>query len=60
MWHCCIIEVTLLLISFEILSTIKMKFGQILVYLKTNISNVFWLNAGDWKLLPDPFLILMK
>ena len=37
-----------------------MKFGQILVYLKTNISNVFWLNAGDWKLLPDPFLILMK
>ena len=42
------------------LSTIKMKFGQILVCCMTNISNCFWLNAGDWELVPDPFIILLK
>ena len=21
---------------------------------------MLWLNAGDWKLVPDPFMILMK
>ena len=45
---------------FWILSTVKMKFGQILVCLIINISNMYWLNAGDWKLVPGPFIILMK
>ena len=29
-----------------------------LVYLITNI--YFWLNAGNWKLVPGTFMILMK
>ena len=37
-----------------------MKLGQILVCCMTNISNMFWLNAGDWKLVPGPFIILLK
>ena len=37
-----------------------MRFGQILVYLITNISNIFWLKAEDWKLVPGSFMILMK
>ena len=38
----------LLCLFFGILSTIKMKFGQILVYYKTNISNMFV--AQCWRL----------
>ena len=26
----------------------------------TNISNMFWLNAGDWKLPPGFFMVLLK
>ena len=37
-----------------------MKFGRILVYLTINISNLFLAQSGDWKLVPDPFMILMK
>ena len=39
-----------------------MKFGQIVVYLIYNkhFYYVFWLSVGDWKLVPDPFMILMK
>ena len=43
-----------------ILTTIKMKFGQILVCCMTNIQLSFWLDAGDWKLVPGPFMILLK
>ena len=32
-----------------------MKFGQILVCCMAHISNMFWLNAGDWKLAPGSF-----
>ena len=46
---------------FWILSTIKMKFGRVLLCYMTNISNMcFWLNAEDWKLVPSSFLILLK
>ena len=38
-------EVTLTLISFKPLNTIKMKFGQILVYCMINISNMFLANC---------------
>ena len=37
-----------------------MKLGQILVCCTTNMSNMFLLNAGDWKLVPAPFMILLK
>ena len=37
-----------------------MKFGHILVYLIANIFNMSQLNDGDWKLVPGPFMILMK
>ena len=37
-----------------------MKFGQILVCSRISISNIFWLNAGDLKLVPVPFMILLK
>ena len=37
-----------------------MNFGQILVCCMTSISNVLWLDAGDWKLVPGPFMILSK
>ena len=40
-------------------SIIKMKFGQILVCCIKNISNMFWLNAGDRKLVSGPFMILL-
>ena len=36
---------------FWTLITINMKFGQILVYLKTAFLTCFWFNAGDWKLV---------
>ena len=39
---------------------IKIKFSQILVNLITNIFNMFWLNARDWKLVSGPFMILIK
>ena len=37
-----------------------MKFGQMLVYCMTNVSNMFWLNAEDWELVPGHFMILLK
>ena len=40
---------------FSILSTIKMKFGKILMHL-----TCFWLNPGDWNLVPGPFIISLK
>ena len=33
-----------------------LKFGQIIIYLITNISNTFWLNVGDGKLILVPFI----
>ena len=51
-------EVTLMLISFE--SYTKMKFGQILVCCMAKFPLCFWLNAGDWKLVLGPFMILLK
>ena len=45
---------------FWFLSTIKMKFGQILVCCMTNISNSFWFNARDWKLVLGLFIILLQ
>ena len=45
---------------FGILSTIKTKFGQILVYLIKNISNLFLAQSWDWKLVSGYFIILMK
>ena len=47
------------LVFFLILSTIKMKLGQILVCCITNISSIFF-NAGDWKLVLDPFYDFIK
>ena len=52
-------EGTLLHISL-ILSAIKMKFDQILVYLVANISNMFSAQCWIRKLVPGPFMILMK
>ena len=43
---------------FRILGSIKIKFGQIIVQLMANISNL--LHYEDWKLVPSPFMILMK
>ena len=38
-----------------------MRFGQILVYLIKSISKIFFLaQSGDWKLVPGPFMFLMK
>ena len=48
---------------FWILSPIKIKFGQILVCYMTvwqTFLTYFWLNAGDWKLVPGSFMILLK
>ena len=45
---------------FWILSTIQVKLGQILVYLIGSISSMFWINAGDWKLVADSLTILIK
>ena len=43
---------------FGILSPVKMKLGQILVC--QIFITCFWLNAADWKLVPGPFMILLK
>ena len=51
-------ELTFTLISFESKSTMKRKLGQILVSCMRTISNMFL--AGDWKLVPDPSMILLK
>ena len=47
---------------FWILSTTKIKFGQILQYCTVwqTFQTCFLLNAGDWKLIPGPFMILLK
>ena len=45
---------------FWILSTITMKFGHILVYLITNICNMFLAQCWRLELLPGQFTILMK
>ena len=46
--YCCIMQVTLMLIFFWILTPIKMKFGQLLVCCMTNISDMFL--AECWRL----------
>ena len=45
---------------FWILRTLKMEFDEILVCCMANILTCFWLDAGDWKLVPGPFMILLK
>ena len=57
--YCCIMQVTFVLI-FWILSPLKMKFRQILVCCMTKFVTCYWLNAGDWKLVPASFMILLK
>ena len=57
--HCCIMEVTILLIFFKF--RVLPKWNLI----KSSVSNkkfltCFWLDAGVWKLVPGPFMILMK
>ena len=42
------------------ISPIEMKLGQILVCCLPNISNMFLAQAEDWKLVPGPFMILLK
>ena len=37
-----------------------MKFGQVLMCCLTSISKMFWLSAGDWKLVSGPFMVLLK
>ena len=37
-----------------------MKFGQTLCAVWQKFLTCFWLNAGDWKLVPDHFMILLK
>ena len=44
----------------RILGTIKMKFGQILVYWWQTFPTCFWFIVWDWKLVPDLFMILLK
>ena len=58
--HCCIMEFTVMLIFFWILGTIKTKFGQIVVTVWKTFLTCFWLNAGDWKIIPGLFMILLK
>ena len=45
---------------FWILRIIKMKFDQILLCCMKNILTCLWLSPGDWKLVSDPFIILLK
>ena len=52
-------ENTLMLISLNP-SIFKMKFGEILLCCMTNISKFFLLNARDWKLVRDYFMISLK
>ena len=47
-------------IAEQALSTIKMKFGQIQSILKQIFVRCSWLNASKGKLVPSPFMILMK
>ena len=56
--HCYIMEVTLMLISFE--SYIEMKFGQILVCCITNISNMFLAQCWRLKTSSRPFYDFIK
>ena len=51
-----------MMLIFLILSTIKRRLGRILLCFMTDISFIqtFWLNDGDWKLVPGPFMILLK
>ena len=62
MWrhkHCSIMKVILILISFEsyVLSKLNLaKYGAAWKKFLTYI----WVNAGYWKLVPDPFMILLR
>ena len=53
-------EVTLILISFESEVLSKRNFVKYLRAVWQTFLTCFWLNAGDWKLVPDTFMILLK
>ena len=53
-------EVTLMLISFESLVLSKWNLVKYLCAAWKTFLTCFWLNAGDWKLIPGPFMILLK
>ena len=53
-------EVTIMLISLEILSAIKMKFGKILVCYMTNISNMFLAECWRLETSSRPFYDFIK
>ena len=58
--HCYIMEVMLMLISFE--SQVLSKWILVKYYCAVwqTFLTYYWLDAGDWKLVPGPFLILLK
>ena len=58
--HCYIMEVTLMFISFESWSPIKMELGQILVCCLTNISNMFLAQCWRLETSSRPFYDFIK
>ena len=58
--YCYIIEVTLVLISFESQVLSKWNLVEHWCAVWQIFLTSFWLNAGDWKLVPSPFMILIK
>ena len=53
-------EVTLMLISFESYVISKWNLGRYWCAAWQTFLTWFWLNAGDWKLVPGPVMILLK
>ena len=58
--HCCIMEVTLVLISFESYVLSKWNLVKYECAVWQTFLACFWLNAGGWKLVPGSFTILLK
>ena len=58
--HCYIMEVTLVLVFFLILSPIKMKLGQKLVFCKKNIFNIFLAQCLRLETSSRPFYDFIK
>ena len=53
-------EVKLIIISFKSQVLLKLNLVKYQRAILKIFLTSFWLNAGDWKLVPGPFMILVK
>ena len=58
--HCYIMEVILMFVYFECYVLPKRNLVKYYCAVWKTFLNCFWLNAGDWKLVPGSFIFFLK